>query len=238
MPTPHIRAEQGEIANAVLLPGDPLRAKAIAETFFTDAVQVNDIRGALAYTGTYEGVPVSVLGTGMGVPSASIYATELVTQYDVTQLIRVGSCGGIASDLALRDIVIALGAGTDSSVNRARYADMDFAAVASYRLVRAAVDAATRRELAVRVGSVHTADLFYDPRETRMATIAKMGVLAVEMETAGLYGIAAQYGVEALAVLTVSDHVMTGTETTADERETGFTDMMRVALDTVVATNT
>lgn len=237
MPTPHIRAENGDIAKAVLLPGDPLRAKMIAETFFVDAVQVNDIRGALAYTGSYEGVPVSVLGTGMGVPSASIYATELVTQFGVTQLIRVGSCGGIANDVALRDIIVALGAGTDSSVNRARYGDMDFAAVASYRLVRAAVDAAETRKLAVRVGSVHTADLFYDPRATRMDTIANMGVLAVEMETAGLYGIAAQYGVEALALLTVSDHVRTGAETTPDERETGFTDMVKVALDTVVATH-
>lgn len=236
MPTPHIRANRGEIAPSVLLPGDPLRAKMIAETFFVDAVQVNDIRGALAYTGTYEGVAVSVLGTGMGVPSASIYATELVTQYDVTQLIRVGSCGGIADDVALRDVIIALGAGTDSSVNRARYAGMDFAAIATYRLVRAAADAAEARGLNVKVGGVHTADLFYDPRETRMATIANMGVLAVEMETAGLYGIAAQYGVEALAILTVSDHVMTGAETSPDERETGFTDMVKVALDTVVAT--
>lgn len=236
MPTPHIRANRGEIAPSVLLPGDPLRAKMIAETFFVDAVQVNDIRGALAYTGTYEGVAVSVLGTGMGVPSASIYATELVTQYDVTQLIRVGSCGGIADDVALRDVIIALGAGTDSSVNRARYAGMDFAAIATYRLVRAAADAAAERGLNVKVGGVHTADLFYDPRETRMATIANMGVLAVEMETAGLYGIAAQYGVEALAILTVSDHVMTGAETSPDERETGFTDMVKVALDTVVAT--
>lgn len=236
MPTPHIRAEAGQIAPSVLLPGDPLRAKMIAESFFTDAVLVNDIRGALTYTGTFNGVTVSVLGTGMGVPSASIYATELVTQYGVTQLIRVGSCGGIADDVKLRDVIIALGAGTDSSVNRARYGGMDFAAVASYRLVRAAADAASMRGLAVKVGSVHTADLFYDPRETRMATIAKMGVLAVEMETAGLYGIAAQYGVEALALLTVSDHVMTGAETSPDERETGFTDMVKLALDTVVAT--
>lgn len=236
MPTPHIRANRGEIAPSVLLPGDPLRAKMIAETFFVEAVQVNDIRGALAYTGTYEGVAVSVLGTGMGVPSASIYATELVTQYDVTQLIRVGSCGGIADDVALRDVIIALGAGTDSSVNRARYAGMDFAAIATYRLVRAAADAAEARGLNVKVGGVHTADLFYDPRENRMATIANMGVLAVEMETAGLYGIAAQYGAEALAILTVSDHVMTGAETSPDERETGFTDMVKVALDTVVAT--
>ena len=131
MPTPHIRANAGDIAPSVLLPGDPLRAKMIAETFFTDPVLVNDIRGALAYTGTVDGVSVSVLGTGMGVPSASIYATELVTQYDVTQLIRVGSCGGIADDVSLRDVIIALGAGTDSSVNRARYADMEFAAFAS-----------------------------------------------------------------------------------------------------------
>ena len=236
MPTPHIRANAGDIAPSVLLPGDPLRAKMIAETFFTNPVLVNDIRGALAYTGTVDGVSVSVLGTGMGIPSASIYATELVTQYDVTQLIRVGSCGGIADDVALRDVIIALGAGTDSSVNRARYADMDFAAIASYRLVRAAADAATARNLSVKVGAVHTADLFYDPRPTRMATIASMGVLAVEMETAGLYGIAAQYGVEALALLTVSDHVMTGAETSPDERETGFTDMVALALDTVKAT--
>ncbi len=233
MPTPHISAEPGDFADYVLLPGDPLRAKFIAENFLDDARQVTAVRNMLGYTGTYRGFAVSVMGTGMGIPSASIYATELVDHYQVKQLIRVGSCGAISRDIRVRDVIFAVGACTDSGVNRARYLGYDFAATADFGLLSAAAEAAAEAGVDVRVGNVHSADLFYNPRPEMFDTMEKMGVLAVEMEAAGLYGVAAERGARALAILTVSDHVRTGEATTAEEREQTFTDMMRIALETV-----
>jgi purine-nucleoside phosphorylase len=234
VPTPHLSAEPGDFAEAVLLPGDPLRAKHIAERVLDAPRQVNAVRNALAFTGTYRDLPVSVLGTGMGIPSASIYATELVTEYDVRRLVRVGSAGSIQPDVALRDVVLAAGACTDSAVNRARYAGLDFAAIADFALLRAAADAAADRDLPVHVGNVHSADLFYDPREGLFDTMAAMGVLAVEMEAAGLYGVAAAHGVRALAVLTVSDHIPSGERVSAEDRQTTFDAMVDIALDALV----
>lgn len=234
MTTPHLSAEPGQFAEAVLLPGDPLRAKHIAETHLEDAEQVTAVRNALGFTGTYRGMAVSVLGAGMGIPSASIYATELVREYGVQRLVRVGSCGAVRDDVALRDVLLASGACTDSQVNRARYAGLDFAAIADFQLLRCAAEAAEERGIAVRVGNVHSADLFYDPREGLFETMERMGVLAVEMEAAGLYGVAAEHGVRALTVLTVSDHIKTGEQTSADERQRTFDDMVRVALDGLI----
>lgn len=231
MPTPHISAEKGAFAEAVLLPGDPLRAKYIAETFFEDAVLVNEVRNMLGYTGTYNGARVSVMGTGMGIPSASIYATELVNEYDVKRLIRVGSCGAISTDVKIRDIVIGIGACTDSVVNRARYGGWDFAATADFELARAAVDAAEAAGKNVRVGNLHSADLFYNPVDHVWDTLEKMNVLAVEMEAAGLYGVAAEHGARALTIATVSDHIRTGEATSSEERQTTFGDMVTIALD-------
>jgi len=231
MPTPHISAEPGQFADAILLPGDPLRAKYIAETFLDDAVQVNAVRNMFGYTGTYQGMPVSAMGTGMGIPSASIYATELVRDYGVRKLVRVGSCGGIAADVALRDVVVATGACTDSGVNRARYGGWDFAAVADFELVRATVEAAAAKGIAVRTGLIHSADLFYNPVEGVWDLLDKMGVLAVEMEAAGLYGVAAEFGARALTIATVSDHVRTGEATSSDERQSTFDDMVVLALE-------
>ncbi|MDH5420574.1 MAG: purine-nucleoside phosphorylase [Acidimicrobiia bacterium] len=231
MPTPHISAEKGAFAEAVLLPGDPLRAKYIAETFFDDPVLVNEVRNMLGYTGTYNGERVSVMGTGMGIPSASIYATELVNEYEVKRLIRVGSCGAISTDVNIRDIVIGIGACTDSVVNRARYGGWDFAATADFELARAAVDAAEAAGKNVRVGNLHSADLFYNPVDHVWDTLEKMNVLAVEMEAAGLYGVAAEHGARALTIATVSDHIRTGEATTSEERQTTFGDMVTIALD-------
>lgn len=231
MPTPHISAEKGAFAEAVLLPGDPLRAKYIAETYFEDAVLVNEVRNMLGYTGTYNGARVSVMGTGMGIPSASIYATELVNEYDVKRLIRVGSCGAISTDVKIRDIVIGIGACTDSVVNRARYGGWDFAATADFELARAAVDAAEAAGKNVRVGNLHSADLFYNPVAHVWDTLEKMNVLAVEMEAAGLYGVAAEHGARALTIATVSDHIRTGEATSSEERQTTFGDMVTIALD-------
>ncbi len=235
MPTPHISAHPGDFAEAVLLPGDPLRATFIAEHVLDDARQVTGVRNMLGYTGFYQGMAVSVMGTGMGIPSASIYATELVTEYGVKRLVRVGSCGAFSPDVAVRDIVIALGACTDSGVNRARYHGWDFAATADFGLARAAVAAADAAGIPVRVGNVHSSDSFYNPVENAFEIMEKMGVLAVEMEAAGLYGVAAERGARALAILTVSDHIRTGEATTSDEREKTFGEMVRVALDALVA---
>src|SRR5690606_619803 len=189
MPTPHISAQKGDFAPSVLLPGDPLRAKHIAETFLDDFRQVTAVRNMLGFTGTYQGMPVSVMGTGMGIPSASIYATELVTEYGVERLVRVGSCGALQPDLALRDVILAIGACTDSGVNRMRYGGYDFAATADFGLLSAAYQAASRAGVPVRVGNVHSTDVFYNPEAGAFERMRDMGVLAVEMEAAGLYGI-------------------------------------------------
>ncbi|MBU2114761.1 MAG: purine-nucleoside phosphorylase [Gammaproteobacteria bacterium] len=230
MATPHINAPEGAFAPTVLMPGDPLRAKHIAETFLTDAVCVNTVRNMFGYTGTYQGKPVSVLGSGMGVPSMSIYATELVKFYGVKNIIRIGSCGGLPLDVKVRDVVIGMGASTDSNVNRNRLAGMDFAAIASFNLLEKAVAAARAKNIDVKVGNVFTSDLFYNPSETLFDTLEKYGVLAVEMEAAGLYGVAAEYGINALAIFTVSDHIRTGEALSAELRQTSFNEMVEVAL--------
>ncbi|MET0566082.1 MAG: purine-nucleoside phosphorylase [Acidimicrobiia bacterium] len=235
MPTPHISAEKGDFAPSILLPGDPLRAKHIAENFLEEAKLVNAVRNMLGFTGTYEGIPVSVMGSGMGIPSASIYASELITEYGVERLIRVGSCGGILPSVELRDIVLALGASTDSGVNRVRYGGYDFSATADFGLLRAAADAAESRGIAVKVGNVHSADLFYNPDPGAFDRMEAMGILAVEMEAAGLYGVAAEKGGRALTIATVSDHVRTGASTTSEEREQTFDEMVVIALEAVRA---
>ena len=235
MPTPHISARKGDFAPSILLPGDPLRARHIAENFLEESTPVNEVRNMLGYTGSYEGIPVSVMGTGMGIPSASIYATELITEYGVERLIRVGSCGGILPSVELRDVILAIGACTDSGVNRVRYGGYDFAATADFDLLRAAADAAAAKGVEVKVGNVHSADLFYNPDPEAFDRMESMGVLAVEMEAAGLYGVAAEKGGRALTIATVSDHVRTGASTTSEEREQTFNDMVVIALEAVRA---
>ena len=234
MPTPHISAEKGEFAPSILLPGDPLRAQHIAENFLDEAKQITAVRNMLGFTGSFDGIPVSVMGTGMGIPSASIYASELVTEYGVERLIRVGSCGAVTESVKVRDVILTIGACTDSGVNRVRYGDYDFAATADYWLLKAAEEAAKAKGIDVKVGNVHSADLFYNPEEGVFERMRDMGVLAVEMEAAGLYGVAAEKGARALTILTVSDHILEGTETTAEERQTTFDDMIRIALEAVV----
>ncbi|MBW3666113.1 MAG: purine-nucleoside phosphorylase [Actinobacteria bacterium] len=233
MPTPHISAAKGDFAPSVLLPGDPLRAQHIAENFLDDAEKVSEVRNMLAFTGSYQGIPVSVMGTGMGIPSASIYVTELVVEYAVERLIRVGSCGGILPSVAIRDVILAIGACTDSGVNRARYGGYDFAATADFDLLRAAAEAAEAKGIEVKVGNVHSADLFYNPDPEAFDRMEAMGVLAVEMEAAGLYGVAAEKGGRALTICTVSDHVRTGESTSSDERQQTFHEMVEIALEAI-----
>src|SRR5687767_3265694 len=231
VPTPHLSAAPGDFAEAILLPGDPLRAQHIAERFLEDARQVTAVRNMFGYTGSYKGMAVSAMGTGMGIPSASIYATELIVEYGVQRLVRVGSCGAITTKVKLRDVIVATGACTDSGVNRARYHGWDFAAIADFNLARAAIDAAARLGTSVAVGNVHSADLFYNPLPGVWDVLEGMNVLAVEMEAAGLYGVAAEKGARALTIATVSDHIRTGEATSSDERQQTFDEMVAVALE-------
>ncbi|ALO35177.1 purine nucleoside phosphorylase [Colwellia sp. MT41] len=234
MPTPHIEAQAGDFAETVLMPGDPLRAKFIAENFLDDVKCVTQVRNMFGYTGTYKGKRISVMGSGMGIPSISIYATELYKDYGVEKIIRIGSCGAIRDDIKIRDIVIGMAASTDSNVNRQRINNIDFAACADFSLLKSVVDTAERLGKAVHVGNIFTADLFYTPQPEMFTTLEKYGVLAVEMEAAGLYGVAAEYGKKALTVLTVSDHIKTGEQTTAEERQTTFKDMMEITLESIL----
>src|SRR5690348_5502864 len=233
----HIGAQPGQIAPYVLLPGDPLRARWIAETFLEDATCYSEVRGMYGYTGTYRGERVSVQGSGMGLPSLSIYVTELFAEYDVRSVVRVGSCGALTEELALRDLVIASGACTDSSMNRIRFEGLDYAPVADFDLLRAAHDAAAARDLpaVTRVGLLMSSDSFYHPRPELTSRMVEYGVLAVEMEASALYTLAAQHKARALAICTVSDHVLTGEQTSWEERQNSFGDMVEIALDAVLA---
>jgi purine-nucleoside phosphorylase len=235
MATAHINAAPGDFAATVLMPGDPVRAQYIADTFFDDARRVNDVRNMWGYTGSYKGQPVSVMAHGMGIPSASIYAHELITQYGVRRVMRVGSCGTTHPDVELRDIVIGMGASTDSGVNRMRFGGYDLAALASFDLVEKAVAAARAAGVRFHVGNLFSADLFYTPDTDMFDTMATYNVYGIEMEAAGIYPIAAEHDAEALAICTVSDDIPNGKHLTADERATTFDDMIRVALETAVA---
>jgi purine-nucleoside phosphorylase len=231
MPTPHISAQSGDFAEAVLMPGDPLRAEHIANTFFENPRRVTDVRNVYGYTGTVRGHRLSVMAHGMGIPSCSIYATELIREYGVKTLIRVGSCGALAADAKLGDVIVALGASTDSKVNRVRFLDHDFAAIADYGLVEKAVASARKSGVPVKVGNVFSSDLFYSPQTQMFDVLEKMGVLGIEMEAAGLYGVAAEYGVKAMTIVTVSDHIRRGEHLSADERRTTFDAMIKIAID-------
>ncbi|MGE6629723.1 purine-nucleoside phosphorylase [Bacillus sp. NPDC077027] len=228
----HIGAEKGQIAETVLLPGDPLRAKYIADTYLENVECYNEVRGMYGFTGTYKGKRVSVQGTGMGVPSISIYVNELIQSYDVQNLIRVGSCGAIKKDVNVRDVILAMTSSTDSQMNRVAFGPIDYAPCADFDLLKKAYDTASEKDVAVRVGNVFTADQFYN--EKPLELMDQYGILAIEMETTALYTLAAKYGRKALSILTVSDHVLTGEETTAEERQTTFDEMILIALDSVL----
>ncbi|NGQ96624.1 purine-nucleoside phosphorylase [Brevibacillus sp. SYP-B805] len=230
----HIGAKEGQIADKILLPGDPLRAKYIAENFLENAVCYNEVRGMLGFTGTYKGERVSVQGTGMGVPSISIYVHELIESYGVKSLIRVGTCGALQEAIKVRDVILAMSASTDSAVNRLRFKGIDYAPTASFDLLKKAYDVAAAAKMSVHVGSIFTSDSFYSDDQEITKLLSKHGALAVEMEAAALYTIAAKFNVNALAILTVSDHLITGELTTAEERQTTFNQMIQVALDAII----
>ena len=231
----HIEAKQGEIADIVLLPGDPLRAKFIAETFLEDVTCYNQVRGMLGFTGTYKGRRISVQGTGMGVPSIGIYSTELMQEYGVQKLIRVGTCGAIQKDVKLRDVILAQAATSDSRMNQVIFGgNIDYSPIADFDLLHKAYNAGKEAGLNLKVGNIFTADMFYSD-EAQYEKLGQYGVLAVEMESTALYTIAAKFGRQALSVLTVSDHILTGEVTSSEERQTTFLDMMKVALEAAIA---
>ncbi len=228
----HIAAKTGEIAPFVLLPGDPLRAKFIAENLLADAFCYNEIRGMYGFTGTYKGKPVSIQGTGMGVPSISIYTHELICDYNVQILVRVGTCGGFPNNMRVRDIVLAQGASTDSGFNRLKFNGMDYAPLADADLLFKAYQVARHSGINVHTGNVLTSDTFYyDDHPEPYALWQAYGILAVEMEAAALYTLAARFKRKALTILTVSNHMITGEEIPAIEREKTFTDMAKIALE-------
>ncbi|HIW35325.1 MAG TPA: purine-nucleoside phosphorylase [Candidatus Paenibacillus intestinavium] len=229
----HIEAKVGEIAESVLLPGDPLRAKYIAETFLEDTVCYNNVRGMLGFTGTYKGNRVSIQGTGMGMPSASIYIHELIKDYGAKNLVRIGTCGAIQHDVKIRDVIIAQAAATDSAIIRNQFPGFDFPQIGNFNLIKKAYEIGTDKGLSLRVGNVLSSDIFYTENVDGVNKLGDHGVLAVEMETAALYYLACKFSVNALSLITVSDHILTGEQTTAEERQTTFNDMIEVALETV-----
>ncbi len=239
MSTPHISATAGAFAPLVLFPGDPLRARHVATTLLADAVEVTAVRNMLGYTGTWRGHPVSVMGSGMGIPSACLYAAELFRDYGVRRLVRIGTCGGVAPTLAIGDLVVAQGACTDSNVNRLRFRGYDYAPLASWPLLQAVTafassTAARGRLPPLHVGNVFSSDFFGHPDPEFVPLLARYGVLALDMETAGLYATAAEHGAEALTVLTVSDRIGHDAQMTPLERQTGVDTMVRLVLDALV----
>lgn len=229
----HIEAKKGDIADSVLLPGDPMRAKWIAETFLENVVCYNDVRSMLGFTGTYKGKRISVQGTGMGIPSALIYCHELINDYDVKNLIRVGSAGSYQKDIKIRDIVIAMAASSTSGINNSRFINADYSPTANFELFIKAALYAKNNNIPIKAGNVLSADEFYEDDFDSYKKWAEFGVLCVEMEAAGLYTIAAKYNVKALAILTISDSLVTKEKTTADERESTFNTMIDIALNTL-----
>ena len=229
----HIEAKKGEIADTILLPGDPLRAKFVADNFLEDAVCYNRVRNIFGYTGTYKGKKISVQGTGMGIPSMSIYVTELIKDYGVKNLIRIGSCGAIKPEINLRDVILAEGASTDSQTNKLVFGGADFAAIANFELLLKAYNVVKEKKMNVHVGNVLSSDIFYSDDPDFWKIWAKYGILGIDMEATALYSIAAKYGVKALTILTVSDQINRGEAASSEERQTGFSKMIEIALETV-----
>ena len=231
----HIGAEKDAVASKVLLPGDPLRAEYIAKTYLKEVVCYNKVRGMYGFTGLYKGERVSIQGSGMGMPSFSIYATELITFYGAKQLIRIGSCGSINHEVKLKDLILTTSAHTDSGMNRERFCTISFAPTASFSLLKKADEKAQELKVPYHVGSVFTSDQFYDDRaEEKNTLLQRFGTLAVEMESAELYTLCSRYGVEGLSLLTVSDHILEETALSSEERQIGFNQMIMVALETLV----
>lgn len=231
----HIEAQPGEIADKILLPGDPLRAKYIAENFLEDPVCYNQVRGMLGYTGMYKGERISVQGTGMGMPSATIYAQELIESYGVKRLIRVGTCGALSEDVHVRELILAQGAVTSSAMVQKHFQSFYYTPIADFHLLKAAYEIAEKQGFITHVGNILSEDTFYKEDMTETFQLAELGIKGVEMETAALYYLGAKFNVQTVAICTVSDHMITGEETTSLERQTSFDEMIKVGLDTALS---
>ena len=235
--TPHIEAAKGDFADTVLMPGDPLRAQALANNHLDDVRQVNSVRNMLAFTGTFKGKPVSIMGSGMGMPSISIYAHELFDYYAVKQIVRVGTCGGLLADMKGGDLILASAASTDSAMNRQRLGGCDLAAGADYDLLQRVHEKALQNGLSIRTGNVFSSDWFYNPDDTFIEKAQKMGILALDMESAALYALAQQFGRRALTILSVSDVIPTGEQASHETRQNAFGQVIDVVLDAILADN-
>ena len=232
--TPHIEASRGEFAETVLMPGDPLRAKALAENHLDDVRLINSVRNMFAFTGNYKGRPVSIMGSGMGMPSISIYAHELFDYYDVKQIVRVGTCGGLLADMQVGDLILGVAASTDSAMNRLRVGGWDLAANADFGLLQQVHEKAIQAGLKIRTGNVFSSDWFYNPDEDFINMAQKMGVLALDMESAALYALAHQFGRKALTILSVTDVIPTGEQASHETRQNAFGKVIDVVLDAVL----
>ena len=232
--TPHIEAPRGDFADTVLMPGDPLRAQALAKKYLTDVRLVNSVRNMLGFTGTYKGERVSIMGSGMGMPSISIYAHEVFDYYDVNHIVRVGTCGGLSADMKIGDLIMASAASTDSAMNRQRFGGWDFSAGADFELLRRVDDEATRKGLKIRTGNVFASDWFYHPDKDFIQKVQDMGVLALDMESAALYALAHQHGKRALTILSVSDVIPTGEKASHETRQNAFSKVIEVVLEAVL----
>lgn len=232
--TPHIGAEKGQFAETVLMPGDPLRAQALAESHLDDVRLVNNVRNMLGFTGTFRGRPVSIMGSGMGMPSISIYAHELFDFYGVKQIIRVGTCGGLLADMQVGDLVMAVAASTDSAMNRQRFGNWDYSASADIELFRRVYDKAVQAGLKIMAGNVFSTDWFYHPDQDFIQKVQQMGILALDMETAALYALANQHGRRALTILSVSDVIPTGERASHEVRQNAFGAVIQVVLEALL----
>lgn len=234
MTTPHINAKFGDFAETVIVAGDPLRVKYIAKNFLTSSKEVSNVRGMLGFTGYYHNKNISIMSHGIGIPSSSIYVKELITHFGVKKIIRVGSCCSINNKINLKDIIIAMGASTDSKVNRLKFNDNDFSAIADYQLMQNAITTAKSKNIKIFIGNIFTTDLFYYPKNDFFKKIEKYGILGIDMETAGIYSIASEHGIQALTMCTVSDQFHTGKKITSKERQTSFTNMIEIALESTL----
>ncbi|QCI21813.1 purine-nucleoside phosphorylase [Buchnera aphidicola (Hyadaphis tataricae)] len=234
MPTPHINSNKNDFSDIVLMPGDPLRAKYIAENYLNNSNQINNVRLMLAYTGFYKNKKVSVMSHGIGIPSAALYIRELIVEYNVKHIIRIGTCGAVRNDIKLRDIVISMGACTDSKFNRIKFNNHDFAAIGNFNMIRSAVDAAKNINIEVHVGNFFTTDSFYNNDQKMLKILNQYNILGVDMETAGIYGVTSELNAEALSICTVSDHLINKDKLSSKDRESSFHDMMHIALETAL----
>lgn len=234
MVTPHINAQIGDFSDTVIMSGDPMRAQYIADNYLTNVVKVNNIRSMFGFTGIYKNCKISVMGHGIGIPSCSIYVKELITEYNVKKIIRVGTCGTVIQDIELHDIVVGMGACTDSKVNRLNFQDNDFSAIASFSMLMNTIRAAKKLDLKVNVGNLFTTDAFYSDNKKILDIIEQYGILGIEMETAGLYALAAKYKIQAISICTVTDHIKKLTRITAEERQSTLNNMISLALESSI----